>query len=69
MQLLFHKDDDLMSGTKGRVLLMRAYYKWFDLKIYDMATARLSMKVRLLKAEVIVTLLHRCDVDPRRDVP
>ena len=54
------EDADLMVEIKRWVGLMRACYKRFGPELYDMTTTRLSLKVRLLKAEVIETLLYGC---------
>ena len=56
------EDADLTVVIKRRVRLIRACYKRFGPKLYDMTTARLSLNVRLLKAEVVETLLYGCDV-------
>ena len=56
---LIHEDDNLMVGIDRPVRLMRACYNWLDPKPYDMTTAPLSLKVRVLKTEVIETLLRR----------
>ena len=52
-----HEGADLMVEIKRRVRLMTACheYKRFGPELYDVTTARLSLKVRLQKAEVIET--------------
>ena len=57
---VIHEDADLMVEIRQRVRLMRACYGRFSPELNDMATARLSLKVHLLKAEVIETLLYGC---------
>ena len=49
-----------MVEIDRRVRLMRACYSRFGQELYDMTTAPLSLKVRMLKAEVIETLLYEC---------
>ena len=49
-----------MVEIKRRVRPMRACYKQFGPERYDTATARLSLKVRRLNAEMIETLLYGC---------
>ena len=37
---------------------MRAFYTWFGIELYDMLTARLNLVVRLLKTDLMKTLLY-----------
>ena len=39
---------------------MRACFEWFGPELYDKMTTPLSLKVRMLNAEVMETLLHWC---------
>ena len=58
---VIHEDADLMVEIKRRVRQMWACYKRFGPELYGIATARLGLKVYLLKAEMIETLLsHGC---------
>ena len=51
---------ELSLGINRRICLVRAYLKRFAPELYDRTTAPLSLKVRMLKAEVIETLLYGC---------
>lgn len=57
---IIHEDADLSLEIERRIRLMWACFKRFGPELYDMKTARLSLKVRMLKAEVIETLLYGC---------
>ena len=65
MQFLYlggviHEDDDLMVEIERRARFTRARYKRFDLELYDVTAAPPSLKLRMLKADVIETLLYGC---------
>ena len=49
-----------MPGIKRRIRLPSACYKWFKRELYDIATAPLTRRVRMLTAEVIETQLYGC---------
>ena len=49
-----------MPEIKRRARLAWACYKRFNRKLYDMEAARFTLKVCMLNAEVMETLLHRC---------
>ena len=55
-----HEDANLMVEITRRVRLRRACHKRFGPELYEKTTARLSLKVRPLKAGVIETLLYGC---------
>ena len=57
---VIHEDADLVVETKRRARLVGACYKRFGPEPYVTTTVRLSLKVHLLKAEVIETLLYGC---------
>ena len=48
----------LWFGIERRVQFIRTCYKRFGPELHDMTTVTLALKVRVLKAEVIETLLH-----------
>ena len=52
-----HESAHLSLEIERRIRLMRACLKRFGPELYDMATVRLSLTVRMLKAEVTETLL------------
>ena len=58
---IIDENADLSPKTKRRIRLMRACLKRFGPELYDRTTAALSLKVRMMKAEVIETLLYRCE--------
>ena len=49
-----------MPEIQRRVRLAWVCYKRFKRELYDIEAAPLTLKLRLLKAEVIETLLYRC---------
>ena len=51
---------DILPGITRRVRLACACYNRFKRKLYDMEDAPLTLKVRMLKAEVLETLLYGC---------
>ena len=51
---------DIMPENKRRVRLARAWYSRFKRELYDMEAAPFTLKVRMLKAEVVETLLYGC---------
>ena len=51
---------DIMPKIKRRIRLAWASYDRFKRELYDMEDAPSMLKVRLLKTEVMETLLHRC---------
>ena len=51
---------DIMPEIKRRIRLAWACYNRFKRELYDMKDARLTLKVRMLKAEVMETLLYGC---------
>ena len=55
-----HEDADLMVEIDRRVRLVRACYRRFGPKLYDMTTAPLNVDIRMLKADVIESLLYAC---------
>ena len=60
---------DIMAETKRRVRLAWACYSRFKRELYDMEAAPFALKLRMLKAEVMETLLlYGCvrNVDPRQ---
>ena len=57
---ILHENADLSLEIDGRIRLMRAYLKRFGPELYDRTTAPPSRKVRMMKAEVIETLLYGC---------
>ena len=57
---VIHESTDLSLEIERQIHLMRAWRKRFGPELYDMATAVLSLKIRMLRAEVIETLLYRC---------
>ena len=64
-QFLYHGGDihesaDLSFEIERRIRLMWACFKRFGPELYDRMTAPLSLKVRMLMAEVIETLLYGC---------
>ena len=56
---IIHENADLWLETERRIRLMWACFKRFGRELYD-KTAPISLKVRMLKAEVIETLLYGC---------
>ena len=57
---IVHEDADLTVNIKRRFRLTRACYKLFGLEQYNMPTARLSLKIRLLKTKAIEALMYGC---------
>ena len=55
-----HIDADLMVEINRRARVMRAWYTRLGPALYDMTTARLSLTVRLLRAEAIEALPYGC---------
>ena len=55
---IIHENADLSLEIDPRIRLMRARLKRFGPELYDKTTAPLSLKVRMLKAEVVETLLY-----------
>ena len=53
-------DKDLSIGITWRLQRAWAYFQRHKMEIYYRPGVRLRLKVRLLKAEVVETLLHRC---------
>ena len=51
---------DIMPETTRRVRLAWACYSRFKRELYDMEAAPFTLKVRMLKAEVMETLLYGC---------
>ena len=51
---------DIMPEIKRRVRLAWAYYSRFKRELYDMDAAPFTLNVRMLKAEVMETLLYGC---------
>ena len=52
---------DLMPEIKPRVRLAWACYSRFKREPYDMEAAPFALKLRMLKAEVMETLLYGCE--------
>jgi len=57
---IIHENADLSFEIERRIRLMRACLKRYGPELYDRTNAPLSLKVRMLKAEVIETLLYGC---------
>ena len=55
-----HEDADLLLEIDQRVPHMREWYNRFGPALHVTTTARLSLEVRMLKAEVIETMLYGC---------
>ena len=55
-----HENADLSFEIDRRTCLLRACLKRFGPELYDRTIASLSLKVRMLKAELIETLLFGC---------
>ena len=55
-----HKNADLSLEIDQRTSLMQACVKRFGSDLYDRITAPLGEKARMLKADVIETLLYGC---------
>ena len=53
-------DRDLSTETTLRLQRAWACFQWYKMEIYDYPGVRLRLKVRLLKAEVVETLLYGC---------
>ena len=53
-------DRDLSIEITRRLQRAWACFQWYKMEIYDRLGVRLRLKVRLLKAEVIETLLYGC---------
>ena len=51
---------DIMPEIKLRIRLARGCYKRFQREVYDVEAAPFRLKVRMLKAEVMETLLYEC---------
>ena len=51
---------DIMPEMKRRIRLAWACYNRFKRELYDMEDAPFTLKVRMLKAEVMETLLYGC---------
>ena len=51
---------DIMPEIKRRVRLAWACYSRFKRELYDMEAAPFALKLRMLKAEVMETLLYGC---------
>ena len=57
---VIHESADHSFEVERRIRLMWACFKRFGPELYDRTTAPLSLKVRVLKAEVVETLLCGC---------
>ena len=57
---LVNASAEIMPEIQRRVRLAWVCYKRFKRELYDIEAAPLTLKLRLLKAEVIETLLYRC---------
>ena len=51
---------DIMPTIKRRIRLASACFNQFKRELYDMEDATFTLKVRMLKAEVMETLLYGC---------
>ena len=51
---------DIIPEIKRRVRLAWACYSRFKRELYDMEAAPFALKLRMLKAEVMETLLYGC---------
>ena len=64
---VIHEDADVVVEIERRVRFVRACYQRLGPEINDLTTASFSLKIRMLKAEVIETLLSGCVTwDPQR---
>ena len=57
---LIDASTDNMPEIKRRVRLTWACYSRFKRELYDMEAAPFALKLRMLKAEVMETLLYGC---------
>ena len=57
---LVNASADIKPEIKRRVRFAWACYSRFKRELYDMEAARFALKLRMLKAEVMETLLYRC---------
>ena len=57
---------DIMPEIKRRVRLAWACYSRFKRELYDMEAAPFTLKLRMLKAEVMETAVRVRNVDPRQ---
>ena len=57
---IIHKNAGLWLKIEQRTRLMWACFKRFRPELYDRETAPISLKIRMLKAEVIETLSYGC---------
>ena len=54
------KNADLTAEISRRVLLANLRFRRYSLPLYDQPTPSLRLKVRMLKAEVMETMLYAC---------
>ena len=57
---IIHESADLSFEISRRIRLMWACFRRFGPELYDRTSAPLRLKIRMLKAEVIETLLYGC---------
>ena len=62
---LVNASADIVPEIKRQVRLAWTCYNRFKRELYGMGTAPFTLKMRMLKAEVMETLLCGCDVDSR----
>ena len=61
-----YENTDLIVEFNRRVLLVNVRLRRYGLSLYDPSNAPLRLKVRMLKAEVMETVLYGCHVEPHR---
>ena len=62
---LIDSNADIVPEIKRRIQLTWACYDRFKRELYDMEDAPFTLKVHLLKTEVMEILLYGCDLDSR----
>ena len=60
------ENGDLTVEINRRVLLANLRLRRYDLSLYEQSTAPLRLKVRMLKAEVMETMIYGWHVKPHR---
>ena len=60
------ENSNLTVVINRRVLLVNLRLRRYGLQLYDQFTAPLRLKVRMLIAEVIETMLYGCHMEPHR---
>lgn len=59
-----HENPDFSLEIDRRVHLMRACLERFGPELYNRTVTPLSLRVRMLEADVMETLPYGCDMDP-----